>query len=101
MAKFERTTDGLRDAIMSEMEDMRAGIVTPDEANAFALLAKQVIDSMQADLNKQVLEYKRVDDDRRHEEALHEIRLEKLRETNKTLLIRHKKYAEAIEDGAS
>ena len=38
---FARTTEGLRDALMAEMEDIREGIVTPDEANAFSGLARQ------------------------------------------------------------
>ena len=44
---FERTAAGLRDAIMSEMEDIRSGIATPAEAQACALLAGRVIDSFE------------------------------------------------------
>ena len=47
---FERTSDGLRDALMCEMEDVRAGIASPAEAQAFALLAGKVIHSMEADI---------------------------------------------------
>ena len=47
---FERTTYGLRDALMSEMEDIRAGIATPQEATAFALLAKNIVASMEAEI---------------------------------------------------
>jgi len=54
--KFERTTEGLRDAIMSEMEDIRAGIATPDEAHAFSALAEKVIRSFEADLAAQFAE---------------------------------------------
>lgn len=50
---FARTSDGLRDALMSEMEDIRAGIASAAEATAFALLAKQVIGSMEADIAMQ------------------------------------------------
>jgi hypothetical protein len=50
---FDRTTAGLRDALMSEMEDIRAGIATPDEAHAFAELAARVIGSLEADLMEQ------------------------------------------------
>lgn len=47
---FARTTDGLRDALMTEMEDIRSGIATPNEAMAFAELAEKVIRSMESDL---------------------------------------------------
>lgn len=47
---FERSSAGLRDALMSEMEDIRAGIATPQEATAFALLAKTVVASMEAEI---------------------------------------------------
>lgn len=49
--KFERNTEGLRDALMSEMEDIRAGIATYQEANAFGLLAARVIDTLRADMD--------------------------------------------------
>tara|TARA_R110000787_G_scaffold43093_1_gene105708 strand:+ start:1236 stop:1535 length:300 start_codon:yes stop_codon:yes gene_type:complete len=50
---FDRTTAGLRDALMSEMEDIRAGVATPQEATAFAGLAEKVIRSLEADLQKE------------------------------------------------
>lgn len=56
---FDRTTEGLRDALMSEMEDIRAGIATPQEAEAFAKLAEQVISSLESDLMKERLERQR------------------------------------------
>jgi hypothetical protein len=56
--KFERNTRGLRDALMCEMEDMRAGIASPDEAFAFAKLAEKVIESLQADLTARIYEDK-------------------------------------------
>ena len=54
--KFERSTGGLRDALMSEMEDMRAGIASPDEAFAFAKLAEKVIDTLHAELDVRIYE---------------------------------------------
>ena len=60
---FERTNNGLRDALMSEMEDIRAGVATPDEAHAFAELAEKVIRSFEADI---VVE--KLNDDRKREE---------------------------------
>ena len=51
---FERSTAGLRDALMSEMEDMRAGIATPAEATAFALLAKTVVSSLEAEITEKL-----------------------------------------------
>jgi hypothetical protein len=60
---FERTNDGLRDALMSEMEDIRAGVATPDEAHAFAELAEKVIRSFEADI---IVE--KLNDDRKREE---------------------------------
>jgi hypothetical protein len=47
---FERSTAGLRDALMCEMEDVRAGVATPAEAQAFALLARTIISSMEAEI---------------------------------------------------
>lgn len=47
---FERSTAGLRDALMCEMEDIRAGVATPAEAQAFAVLARAVIASMEAEI---------------------------------------------------
>ena len=47
---FERSTAGLRDALMCEMEDIRAGVATPAEAQAFALLARTIIASMEAEI---------------------------------------------------
>ena len=47
---FERSTAGLRDALMCEMEDIRAGVATPAEAQAFAVLARTIIASMEAEI---------------------------------------------------
>jgi len=52
--KFPRTNEGLRDAIMSEMEDIRAGIAGAPEAMAFAALAGRVIESLEADIAAQL-----------------------------------------------
>ena len=60
---FDRTSEGLRDALMSEMEDIRAGVATPAEAQAFAILAEKVIRSLEADLSAEKLE-----DERKHVE---------------------------------
>jgi len=51
--KFERTTAGLRDALMAEMEDVREGIAGPAEAMAFAALAGRIIESLAADARVQ------------------------------------------------
>ncbi len=80
---FERTTEGLRDALMSEMEDIRAGIATPDEANAFAGLAEKVIKSMEADLiaerlkdQREAVQYERQERIRKREAKLKRIAIE-------------------------
>ena len=44
---FARTVEGLRDAIMAEMDDVRAGVATPVEAAAFSQLAGRVIESFE------------------------------------------------------
>ena len=71
---FARTTEGLRDALMAEMEDIRAGIAAAAEAQAFAALAGRAIDSFALDLQNQeridLLErHKRDREDRAHELA--------------------------------
>ena len=68
--RFERTSDGLRDALMSEMEDIRAGIATPAEAQAFALLAAKVIHSMECDLAATAREDAREREQYRRQETL-------------------------------
>lgn len=50
--KFARTTEGLRDALMSEMEDIRAGVASAPEAMAFASLAGRVIETLEADIKE-------------------------------------------------
>ncbi|CAB4189805.1 hypothetical protein UFOVP1288_17 [uncultured Caudovirales phage] len=52
--RFERSPEGLRDALLSEMEDLRAGIATPAEAQAFAVLAKTIVSSMEAEIAERV-----------------------------------------------
>lgn len=52
--KFERSTEGLRDALMSEMEDIRAGIAAAPEAMAFAALAGRVIETLEVDIKEQI-----------------------------------------------
>jgi hypothetical protein len=47
----ERTKASLCDALIFEMEDLRAGVSTPDEAHAFAKLAARVI-ALLEDKNK-------------------------------------------------
>ena len=47
---FERSTAGLRDALMCEIKDIRAGVATPAEAQAFAVLARTIIASMEAEI---------------------------------------------------
>jgi hypothetical protein len=51
---FERSTEGLRDALMCEMEDIRAGIANPAEATAFALLAKTIVSSIEVEINEKL-----------------------------------------------
>jgi len=43
--KFARDLDGLFDALMSELEDLRDGVSSPNEAHAFAAIAGRAIDS--------------------------------------------------------
>jgi hypothetical protein len=82
--KFERSTSGLRDALFSEMEDLRAGYSDPNEAMAFSRLAEQVIATVNLDFRHAELE------DRRHEyivrerEAAIEERKQLLLENNST-----------------
>jgi hypothetical protein len=68
---FERNTSGLRDALMSEMEDIRAGIATPAEATAFALLAKTIVSSMEAEITESLRLDAKEERDRRYKEREH------------------------------
>ena len=51
---FERSAQGLRDALMSEMEDIRAGIASATEATAFALLAKTIVASLEMEITERI-----------------------------------------------
>jgi hypothetical protein len=68
---FSRDTDGLRDMIMSEIEDVRSGVATPDEARAIADLAGRIIETFHADFTKQRMEdaRERENYDRKEREA--------------------------------
>jgi hypothetical protein len=70
--KFERSTAGLRDALMAEMEDVRAGIASSDEAFAFAKLAEKIIESLDAEIRMKAheqkvldIEYRRLQEEKR------------------------------------
>jgi hypothetical protein len=86
--EFARTNEGLRDALMSEMEDIRAGVATPAEAQAFALLAKQVISSLETDIAIMLREdrleqekYQRKQNELKAEMQARQIALEERQET--------------------
>jgi hypothetical protein len=89
--KFERTNEGLRDALMSEMEDIRAGIATPDEANAFASLAEKVIRSLETDIVMEKLNDSREKEkyERLEKVRKREVKRLRLENENKTLRIEH------------
>jgi len=91
--KFERTTDGLRDALMSEMEDLRAGVASANEANAFATLAEKVIKSLEVDAAKEDKEYRRQEADKERIEREQKRELKRFRlavEAGLTPMIEHK-----------
>jgi hypothetical protein len=77
--KFDRNTEGLRDALMCEMEDIREGIATPEEANAFASLAEKVIKSLEADLARDLFQHKKEQDIESNRIALLEMKAEEQR----------------------
>ena len=52
--KFERSIEGLRDALLSEMEDLRAGLASPAEAQSYALLARNMIASIEVEITERV-----------------------------------------------
>lgn len=58
---FERSTAGLRDALFSEMEDLKSGASAPHEALAFSKLASQIISSVELDLRYAELEARKED----------------------------------------
>lgn len=82
---FDRTSEGLRDALMSEMEDIRAGVATPAEAQAFAILAEKVIRSLEADLSAS-----RLEDERKRVEYEKQERIRKREAKQLRLLIEQK-----------
>lgn len=93
---FERTAEGLRDAIFSEMEDIRAGIATPAEATAFALLAKTIVSSIEVEITERL----RIDDKEERNRRYHEreqIRLDRSAHTHTALLLEHERLQEQSE----
>jgi len=93
--KFERSIEGLRDALMSELEDIREGLATPAEAQSFAFVAKQIISSMEMEITE------RIRQDAKEERALkrkerEEDRLRLERETTLRL-----SYIDKHDDGES
>jgi len=87
---FARTTEGLRDALMAEMEDIRDGIATPDEANAFSGLARQVVDSLQADLAKEMFEHRKIEDIEERKVRREQIKLKKMEQHNRRIMLENK-----------
>ena len=85
---FKRTPEGVRDALMAEMEDIRAGIATPQEAVAFATLADSYVNVMRAELH----ERERQDRNNRLAQQRQD-RLEAI-EQEKTLLLEYKEISE-------
>tara|TARA_R110000868_G_scaffold283102_4_gene543544 strand:- start:256 stop:519 length:264 start_codon:yes stop_codon:yes gene_type:complete len=75
---------------MMEMEDIRKGIATPDEANAFANLAKRIIESIQVDISKEEFEDRKA----RHIEQMklrkEELELDRLMLKKDSLLLEHR-----------
>lgn len=77
--QFERTSAGLRDALMAEMEDIRAGVATPAEAQAFALLARTVIASLEADISESLrLDAKEEREAKRRDREIERLRQDKI-----------------------
>tara|TARA_R110000822_G_scaffold24990_1_gene75858 strand:+ start:2400 stop:2735 length:336 start_codon:yes stop_codon:yes gene_type:complete len=97
---FKRTPEGVRDALLAEMEDIRAGIATPQEAVAFAACADSYVSVMRAELH----ERERQDKNRfRHQERLdrlQDVRLEAI-EQKKMLLLEHKENSDTGEGETS
>lgn len=80
--KFERSNEGLRDALLAEMEDLRAGLSSPLEAQSFAQLAGRVIESLEVDLKKQRQLWEQSWEVKRHE-------YERIERARKHLQIEH------------
>ena len=91
---FERSTAGLRDALMSEMEDIRAGIATPAEATAFALLAKTIVASMEAEITESLRLDAKEERDRRHRER----EQDRLIAEREVLALEYKQQSEEAEE---
>lgn len=53
MANIERTTDGLRNALFEELDNLRAGKTTAQRASAVARLAAGIVSSTKLDLDYQ------------------------------------------------
>lgn len=56
---YTRDIDGLRDALMDELQDIRDGIATPAEANAFAAIADRVIAAKRIEVEHENRQYNR------------------------------------------
>lgn len=53
---YERSPAGLRDALFDQMEDLRDGISSADEAIAFAQLSNQVLKTAEAEHRQKAIE---------------------------------------------
>lgn len=53
MAKIDRTTDGLRSALFDELDMLRAGKTTPQNASALARLAATIVSASKLDIEYQ------------------------------------------------
>lgn len=102
--KFARNTEGLRDALMSEMEDIRAGIAAAPEAMAFAALAGRVIEALEVDIKEQIRRDNLEERARERAEEKRRLVVERLKErrllleASKDALEIAKEEAEAFED---
>ena len=91
---FERTAEGVRDALMSEMEDIRAGIATPQEAVAFATLADSYVNVMRAELHERERQDKNNRLAQQRQDRLEDIRLEVIEQEKTLRLLEHMETSE-------
>lgn len=95
--KFERSTEGLRDALMCEMEDIRAGIANAPEAMAFASLAGRVIETLEVDIKERLRRDSLEREAREHAEEKRRLAVERLKE-RRLLLETTKETLEVINE---
>ena len=91
---FKRTSEGVRDALMAEMEDIRAGIATPQEAVAFATLADSYVNVMRTELHERERQDKNNRLAQQRQDRLEDIRLEVIEQEKTLRLLEHMETSE-------